>query len=153
VEKTPLGPAPEQPGGGRIKQKIIAKKKAEMKDYMVDVKGLLGIYVPPDPQRIQEAYQAGKVSLNPKGGFLDLVFRDYVKPGDQMTLSYDTTSRKVTLLTINTYMDQPKDTVTLRVQMSSLPDGTNHVDQTFLNATEKKLMVTTTNSNYQKLGA
>jgi hypothetical protein len=42
--------------------------------------------------------------------------------------------------------------VTLAVQMASLPDGTNYVQQTVLDATAKKLQVTTTNSNYQKLG-
>jgi hypothetical protein len=46
-------------------------------------------------------------------------------------------------------MDDPKDTVTLAVQMASLPDGTNYAQQTVLDATAKKLQVTTTNSNYQ----
>src|SRR5580698_8089577 len=32
VEKTLSSPPPEQPSGGRMKQKIIAKKKEEMKD-------------------------------------------------------------------------------------------------------------------------
>jgi len=49
-------------------------------------------------------------------------------------------------------MDEPKDTVTLQVQVASLRDGTNYVEQTVLDATAKKLRVTTTNSNYQKLG-
>lgn len=31
IQKTPIGPPPEQPSGGRVKQRIIAKKKAEMK--------------------------------------------------------------------------------------------------------------------------
>ena len=44
---------------------MIANKKEEMKDYMGDVKVLLAKYVPPDPQAMQQAFQAGKVSLNP----------------------------------------------------------------------------------------
>jgi hypothetical protein len=36
--------------------------------------------------------------------------------------------------------------------MASLPDSTNYAQQTILNATAKQLVVTTTNSNYQKLG-
>jgi hypothetical protein len=40
----------------------------------------------------------------------------------------------------------------LTVQMASLPDGTNYAQQTVLDASAKKLQVTTTNSNYQKLG-
>jgi len=119
---------------------------------MGDVKGVLGMYVPPDPQKMEQAYQAGKVSLNPAGNMVNWVFRDYAQPRDQMTLSFDTTARKVASLSVNTYMGESKDTVTLRVQMASLPEGTNYVQQTVLDATAKKLQVTTTNSNYQKLG-
>ena len=152
VEKTPIGPPPEQPSGGRMKQKIIAKKKAEMKDYMQDVKSVLNMYVPPDPQKMQAAYQAGKLSLNPVPGAVNLVFTDYAQPGDKMTLTFDTAAKKITALNINTYMGQEKDAVKLQVQMGSLPDGTNYVQQTVLSATAKQLVVTTTNSNYQKLG-
>jgi hypothetical protein len=48
-------------------------------------------------------------------------------------------------------MGEEKDVVTLRVQKSSLPDGTNYAQQTVLDATAKQLVVTTTNSNYQKM--
>lgn len=152
VQKTPIGPPPEQPSGGRIKQKVIAKKKAEMKDYMQDVKAVLGMYVPPDPQKMQAAYQSGKLSLNPVPGAVNLIFADYAQPGDKMTLTFDTATKKIIGLNISTYMGQEKDAVTLQVQMGSLPDGTNYEQQTVLNATAKQLVVTTTNSNYQKLG-
>ena len=77
VQKTAIGPPPQEPSGGRIKQKVIAKKKAEMKDYMQDLKAVLSMYVPPDPQKMQAAYQSGKLSLNPVPGAVNLVFADY----------------------------------------------------------------------------
>jgi len=152
VQKTPIGPPPEQPSGGRLKQRVIEKKKEEMQDYMEDVKGLLGMYVPPDPQRMEQAFQAGKVSLNPAGGLVNLIFTDYAQPGDRMTLTFDPAARKIASLSVNTYMGQAKDAVTLQVQMASLPDGTNYAQQTILTASAKQLVVTTTNSNYQRLG-
>jgi hypothetical protein len=139
VQKTAIGPPPEQPSGGRMKQKIVAKKKEEMKDYMQDVK------------RMQAAYQSGKLSFNPVPGAVNLIFADYAQPGDRMTLTFDTASKKITSLNINTYMGQEKDAVTLQVQMGSLADGTNYTQRTVLNATAKQLVVTTTNSDYQKL--
>jgi hypothetical protein len=151
VQKTPIGPPPEQPSGGRLKERIIEKKKAEMKDYMQDVKAVLAMYVPPDPQRMQQAYQAGNVALNPVPGAVNLVFTNYAQQGDKMTLTFDTAAKKITSLNINTYMGEEKDVVTLRVQMGSLPDGTNYAQQTVLDATAKQLVVTTTNSNYQKM--
>ena len=152
VQKTLIGPPPQQPSGGRAKQKIIENKKEEMKDYMQDVKAVLAMYVPPDPQKMQAAFEAKKVSLNPAGGAVNLVFTDYAQPGDKMTLTFDTATKKITGLNINTYMGKEKDVVTLQVQMGSLPDGTNYEQQTVLNATAKQLVVTTTNSNYQKIG-
>jgi hypothetical protein len=151
IQKTPLGPPPEQPSGGRVKQRVIAKKKAEMTDYMDDVKGLLTMYVPPDSQNMQQAFQAGKVSFNPAGGVLNLIFTDYAQPGDRMTVTFDPASKKIVSFSVNTYMGQAKDAVTLQVRMASLPDGTNYSQQTVLNASAKQLVVTTTNSNYQRL--
>jgi hypothetical protein len=69
-----------------------------------------------------------------------------------MTLTFSSATKKISTINVNTYMDEPKDTVTLAVQFASLPDSTNYVQQSVLNATAKKLVVTTTNSNYQKMG-
>jgi hypothetical protein len=154
VQKTPIGAPPPPPSGGRMKQRIIEKKKEEMKDYMGQVKTLLALYVPPDPQRMQAAFQAGKVSLqpDPDAGVTKLVFKDYALPGDQMTISFGTAAKKISTLNVNTYMDDPKDVVTLAVQFASLPDGANYAQRTVLDATAKSLKVTTTNSNYQPIG-
>jgi len=100
---------------------------------------------------MQQAYQAGRVAFNPAGGVVNLVFKDYAQPGDQMTLVFDTAAHKIISLNVNTYLGETKDAVTLQVQMASLPDGTNYAQQTVLNATAKQLVVTTTNSNYQHL--
>jgi hypothetical protein len=64
VQKTPIGPPPEQPSGGRLKKRIIEKKKGEMQEYMEEVKGVLSMYVPPEPPKMEQVYQAGNFSLN-----------------------------------------------------------------------------------------
>ena len=79
------------------------------------------------------------------------MFKNYAKQGDQMTVGFDTATKKITTINVNTYMDNPKDAVTLAVQMASLPDGTNYAQQTVLNATAKQIQVTTTSSNFAKL--
>jgi hypothetical protein len=152
VQKTSIGPPPQPPSGGRMKQRVIEKKTAEIQQYIEEVKGLLGLYVPPDPQKMQQAFQAGKVSLNPAGAVVNLIFTDYAQPGDRLTLTFDTATKKITSLNVDTYMGKEKDAVTLQVQMANLPDGTNYAQQTILDASAKQLVVTTTNSNYQKLG-
>jgi hypothetical protein len=152
VQKTPMGPPPPEPSGGPMKRRIIERKQAEMKEYMGQVKGLLAMYLPPDPQKMEQAKQAGNFSVNPVPGALNLIFSNYAQASDKMTLTFDTAAKKISSITINTYLGDPQSAVTLQVQMASLPDGTNYPQQTVLNATAKQLVVTTTNANYQKLG-
>lgn len=153
VQKTPIGSPPPEPSGGPLMRRIIEKKKAELKQYMGEVKAVLALYLPPDPQKMEAAKQAGNLSVNPvPPSGLNLIFNNYVQPGDQMTLTFDTAAKKVAALSINTTMGASQDAVTLQVQMASLPDGTNYAQQTTLNAVAKQLVVITTNANYQKLG-
>src|SRR5215472_8824001 len=115
VQKTPEGAPPPPPSGGRMKQRIIEKKKEEMQDYMGQVKTLLAKYTPPDPQKMEQAFKSGNASLNPNPAAetIGIVFKNYAQSGDQMTLSFDTASKKVSGLNVNTYLDDPKDVVTL----------------------------------------
>jgi len=152
VQKVPIGEQQQQQSGRRLKQHVIEKKTEEMEDYMQDVKSVIGMYVPPNPQKMQAAFQAHNVSLVPGGGVVQLVFKNYAQPGDQMTISFDTATKKIQGLNVDTYMGQAKDVVTLAVQFASLPDGTNYAQQTVLDAKAKQLQVTTTNSQYSKLG-
>jgi hypothetical protein len=152
VQKTALGPPPQGPSGGPLMRRVIEKKQAEMKEYMGNVKGVLALYLPPDPLKMEQVKQAGNLSVNPVPGAVNLIFKNYVQPGDQLTVTFDTTAKKVAAVNVNTFMGDAQDAVTLQVQMASLPDGTNYAQQTVLNATAKQLVVTTTNANYQKLG-
>lgn len=152
VQKTLISAPPPPPSGGRMKERIIEKKKAEMQQYMTDVKALLALYLPPSPEKMQQAYAAGKVSLNPAGGLLNINFTDYAIPGDKMTLVFDSAAKKIVSLSVNSYLGEAKDAVTLTAQMGTIPGGPNYTQQTVINATAKNLVVTTTSSNYQKMG-
>jgi hypothetical protein len=161
VQKVPVGPPANsaqaaQSGGGHggaFRQRIVEKKTAEMKDYMQQVQGVIALYVPPNPQKMQQAIEAKKVSLSrTAGGLVDIVFKDYALPGDSMTIGFDTAAKKMRTLNVQSYLDSPQDGVTLAAQFASLPDGTNYPQQTTLNAQAKKLTVVTTNSNYRKMG-
>ena len=114
---------------------------------------LIHRYMPPAPDSMQAAFQAGNVSLGQAGpGKIQLQFRDYAKPGDSLTFNFDTATKALQSISVNSYLDDPKDdVVTLAVVFQSLPDGTNYVASTTLNAAAKQVVVKTTNTNYQKL--
>jgi len=155
VVKTPVGPESpqQQPPQHGLKGRIVQKKVSEMKDYTERLKSLVSHYAPPDPEMIQNAIQSGNVSLNVAGGIATVTFNNYYKPGDKVAFALDTATKKPRSYNVNTYLDDPKnDIVTLANQFASLPDGTNYVQQTVLDAQGKQIQVTTTNSNYTPVG-
>ena len=152
VQKTVLSssPAPQQERG--LRGRVVEKKKGEMQDYMERVASLIQSYVPPDASSMQNSFQAGKSALQPApGGIVIITFNDYAKPGDAVRLTFDTAIKKVRGYDVNTYLDDPKDVVTLKVVFNSLPDGTNYSAQSVLDATAKQVQIKTTNSGYTKL--
>jgi len=155
VQKVPIGQQQQQPQDsgrrGRLKERVVEKKTGEIEDYMQQVKSVISLYVPPDPQRMQKAFQAHNVSIVPGGGAVQLVFKNYAQPGDQMTIAFDPATKKMQSLDVNSYVGDPKGTISLNAQFASLPDGTNYVAQSVLNAPAKDIKVTTTNSQYSKL--
>ncbi len=165
VRKTPIqsgAPAEQQQQaggrgrrGGRVKEAIIEHKVGETKDYMERVAALVHEYVPPDPQRIQAAEAAGKVSIQPlpSQGAATLSIKDYLKSGDSLALGFDSNAKKIRSYNVQSYLDDPKDdAVTLAVTFASLPDGTNYAQQTVLDVPGKKIQVKVTNSGYAKTG-
>jgi hypothetical protein len=158
VQKTPVGapaapPQQQAQRGGRFKARIVEKKVDEMKDYGARLKSLIGEYVPPDRDKIQDAFQAGKANIAPGDGVSSLTLSDYYKPGDKMIFAFDTAAKKIRSLNVNTYLDDPKsDIVTLAVNFASLPDGTNYAASTDLKAESKNMEIKTANSAYQKIG-
>jgi hypothetical protein len=138
--------------GGRLRQRIAAKKKEEYEDYAESMKTLAQKYMPPDKDAIQGAYLKGNVSITPSAGDdTKIVIKDYVKPGDSMTILFNKAQKQISSISVATYLDDPSDAMNLSVQFSSLPDGTSHVSSATINGVSKQLSIATSNSNYRKI--
>jgi hypothetical protein len=149
---SPIGPPQQQEQPRGLRGRIAEKKKEEFTDYMQQVKGLIGLYVPPDGARMKAAHEAGNVTFaRPVAGEAGLVFRNYSLPGDSMTLDFAMATRKMAALSVTSYLGDPSSPVTLNVQFATLPDGTNYPSQEVVNAAAKGIVVTVNNSNYQKI--
>jgi hypothetical protein len=138
------------PSGGRLKQHIVAKKTDEFQQYGQQVAALAKQYHP-DAQLLQQAYQKGNISLQVGGGAgtVSLVIKNYIKPGDTMTLVFNPQEKAVEALNVSTYLNDPSDVVTMSVQFAKLPNGINHVATTQINGVSKQMTVAIQNSNYQ----
>jgi hypothetical protein len=151
-QKIELGSsAAPPPSGGRLKQRIVAKKRDEFQQYGQEVAALAKQYTQPDPQLLQQAYQQGNTSLQLGGapGTVTLVIKNYLKPGDSMTLVFNEGSKTIQTLEIASYLTDPKDAVTIAVEFAKLPTGVNHVASAQINGVSKQMTVAIQNFNYQ----
>jgi hypothetical protein len=151
-QKTSLDPPAEPPSGGRLKRRVVAKKTDEYKDYADQMKALAQQYVPVDGTRLQQAFAQGNILMGPAVGGpnqVQLVIHNYLKPGDSMTLIFDREQKQLLSVQIASYVNDPKDAMTLTVQFSRLPDGTNHISNLVINGTSKQMNIAILNSNYQ----
>ena len=154
VTKIPLNPAPPPEKKRGLRGKIAANKTEELTDYMQQAVGLVKVYVPPQPAQIQAAKDAGKVSMDvlEPNKRVRLNLRDYYKPGDTLGLEFDMANNRLLGLSVQTYLEDAKDAVSLAVQMAALPDGSVYAAAIKLDAPAKKVSVTVDNAGYRKKG-
>jgi len=152
-QKTEVSNQQAQQSGrqGRLKEHIVDNKKQEYQEYGQSIGALAKQYTTPDPDRLMQAKQAGNISLQPGSGAVSLVIKNYMKPGDSVTLTIDPQSEQLQSVRVASYLDDPKDAVTISAEFAQLPDGANHVANTLINGESKQLTVNDRNSNYQRM--
>src|SRR3974390_1149978 len=140
-QKTEISNQAAQSGGreGRVKQRVVEKKKEEYQEYGQSISALAKQYTTPNSEALMQAKQAGNISIRPGSGTVGRVIMAVSEP------THSTVSVQV-----NSYLNDPKDAVTISSQFAQLPDGTNHVATTTINGVSKQLTVNDQNSNYQK---
>ena len=162
LQKTPIGeaapPAEQASGGrsgrgrGRVKEQIVENKKEDMQEYMQKAVALVHQYLPPKPELIQSAKDAGRVTPQPQGdGRVRLEIAQYLQPGDRLSIDVDAAASRLLGVAVETYLEKTDDPVTLAVQMATLPDGALYAAQTTLDAKAKNIRVVIENSGYRPL--
>jgi hypothetical protein len=141
VQKVPVLP----PGQG-------AKRNEKLADFVESAMALLDKYVPPDPTLIQRSVDHGKTSIQvlDPGRAAALLFSDYILPGDKLSLTLDLTKNTLTSCSVVTYLEEPKDSVTLNFGFASLVDGPTYPASITLAAPSKDLQIAVENSGYRK---
>ena len=152
-QKTLVNDQKAQSGGreGRVKERVVQKETGEYEQYGQSIGALAKQYTTPNPEALMQAKQAGNISIQPGGGTLSLVIKNYIKQGDSMTMTINEQMHSPASVQVNSYLNDPKDAVTISAQFAQLPDGTNHVATTNIDGVSKHLGINEQNSNYQKL--
>jgi len=155
--KTPIdAPAQDKSArGGRLRQRIVEKKKEEFEDYAQQMKDLAQQYIPPEKDLIQEAYSKGNISITPgangQQGHIQFLIRNYIRNGDSVTIIFDKDQKQLVSISIHSWIDDPTDIMNLSVRFDKLPDGTSHAAGATIEGVRKHLTVVTQNDNYRKL--
>ena len=150
-QKTEVSNQAAQQGGreGQVKERVVAKKKEEFQEYGQQIIALAKQYTTPNPDALMKAKQAGNISLTPGQGTVSLVIKNYLKQGDAVTFTLDPQSKQLQNVRVASYLNDPKDAVTISAEFAQLPNGTNHVASMLINGESKQLTVNDVNSNYQ----
>jgi hypothetical protein len=152
VQKTPVVEPPPPAKKRGLKGKIVAKKTGEMKEELEAAVALVHQYLPPSPDLMQVVMNAGTASIAQAGpGQAALRFPGYVKKGDALVLTFDSTVKALRQIDVTTWLDEPENAVTFKITMEALPDGTSHPATVVLSIPKRQLAVTITKSNYQKV--
>lgn len=158
LQKVPVASSgSESESGGQrgpLRRRIAEHEKEELTSYMKEAVALVHSYVPPDPARIQQCVNAGKLSVNPvePGRRVRLEFHDYLKSGDVFGIDIELPTNRLLGMQVSSYLDSPEDAVVLNVTMGVLPDGTIYPAKTTLDAQAEEITVTVENTGYRRTG-
>jgi hypothetical protein len=158
VVRTALGTPIQQesgPRGGPFKH-IVEAKKEKIQDEAEQIQSLVQTYLPFNPEKIKEVLRAGKVFFEHDGTNSDaVILADYAKPGDQLRISLNQTTKQVDRISVKTYLDAPEDgidvDVAVDIHCATLPDGTAYPALMSIEVPSKKLSITTANSKFSKV--
>jgi hypothetical protein len=155
-QKMQISPQQQSSNGRRergLRGRVVEKKKAEFEDYAKQVAALAQSYAHPDPQRMQQLFQQGNITLGSGGapGEVRMVIHNYLKQGDSVTIVFSREQKALQSINVASFLDNPQDAVTISAQYAQIPGGPNHVSTMTVNGVSKHLTVTMQNSNYQKM--
>jgi hypothetical protein len=139
-------PAADSQPRRRIGRKIAEEKKDEMKDYIERLTGLMGQYLPPTKDKIQAALPGAQFG-QPEPGLAVATLPDYLKPGDSMAITLNAAARRITQLEVKSSLDS--DPVSIVVNFSQLPDGTNYPATTSVKSEAKEIELRISTDDYQ----
>lgn len=146
IEKTALTPdAPQEEQRG-LKGRIIAKKTAEMKDYIEDLAELSKGYLTPAPALLQ-AFFARVMTTPAPGGWVQLYANDVIASGDKLVYEIDPKTQAINRVLFSATLEG--DPVDGTVEIATVPGGgPNYSARTTVNAPGKQLTAKIENFEY-----
>ena len=150
IVRTAKGPPPPGTTAGPFAPKPGKESKEELEATVAKVRVVVALYVPPETQKLQNAFQAGRVRTEkPIQGEALLRIADYARPGDSLLLDFRTDLRKLVRLQAASYLDDASQAVAIDIRYATLPDGTNHPKTVEVSETREAIRVMIESYDYR----
>ncbi len=152
LEKTVVESTPQQDqGGGRLKKRVVEKKKGEFKELMEGLGKLAQSYAHLSSEQMQALAETASISQGQgeMKGTLRIQGTNVVVQGDTMTLWVDPATFLFRQVQIDSLYE--KKPMKLAVEFQSLPEGPTVSTHVTLDYPEKQVRVLIDNSDYKPL--
>ncbi len=153
VYETPLATPPPPKAARELRRRATQVQIDDLEDTVGQAVALAHDYVPPSPQKLETLFDDANALFVKRAGSeqTQLEFKDYLKPGDSLVLTFDPSTKSLHAIDVTSYLTDQSDVVTLHVIFQSLSDGTSYAATSLLNATGRHIQVSTENMNYRKI--
>jgi len=131
--------APRRGPGHRLIAKKMEEEKEKMRDYIERLTALASRYPGADLARLQEAISKAEVTTGGGSSQVRIRMRDYVKPGDSMTMFLDPGTKRPVKTEINTFLDDGP--VSIVIAFDQLRDGPNYPGRIVMRSSAKQVEI------------
>ena len=131
--------APRRGPGHRLIAKKMEEEKEKMRDYIERLTALASRYPGPDQAKLQEAISKAEVTTGGGSSQVRIRMRDYLKPGDSMTMILDPATKRPVKTEINTFLDDGP--VSIVIAFDQLRDGPNYPGKIVMSSITKQLEI------------
>lgn len=137
--------------GGLIRQVVTKRKKEKYQKEIEQIRALMRLYIPPNTTKLRTAALAGQIALDHNGTSADaFIIDNYAKQGDRFTITINRSTMQLAAVSVKSWLDKPKHSVSGRVCFDRLPDGTVYPASTTVNVSSGHLTMTIVNTDYSR---
>jgi len=133
-----------------MREWVMQKKKRAVQEYARELQGLAEAYVEASPDLLRSAYDRHDISMKPAArGSRQMLIRNYVKPEDTATLTFDEKTYALQSIDATSYMTSAKGPIEIHAKFSKIQNGPDHIDEIRALDPKKKISVLVRHLEYR----
>lgn len=155
IEKMPMDLPEETSSSAQktergVREWVMEKRKRAMQQYASELQRLAETYVEASPDLLRSAYDRHDISMKPAArGSRQMLIRNYLKPDDTATLTFDEKTNELQTIDATSYMTSAKVPIEIHAKFSKIQNGPDYVDEISALDPKKKISVVVRHLEYR----